>query len=147
MKTLIKKFFANEVLSYLFFGGLATLVYLILRTSFFYVTQEAVLSTAIANILTILFAFITNDLFVFRQNSPGRWQRLIKFFMARLGTFLLDIGLTFIFVTQYPGIIGQFVNNNLSLVDGIVALTSQVLIIILNYVISKLFVFTSQNHP
>ncbi|MHB9782437.1 GtrA family protein [Streptococcus sp. 10F2] len=143
MKTLIKNFFANEVLSYLFFGGLATLVYLILRTSFFYVTQEAVLSTAIANILTILFAFITNDLFVFKQNSPGRWQRLIKFFMARLGTFLLDIGLTFIFVTQYPGIIGQFVNNNLNLVDGIVALTSQVLIIILNYVISKLFVFTN----
>lgn len=143
MKTLIKKFFANEVLSYLFFGGLATLVYLILRTSFFYVTQEAILSTAIANILTILFAFITNDLFVFKQNSLGRWQRLIKFFMARLGTFLLDIGLTFIFVTQYPGIIGQFVNNNLNLVDGIVALTSQVLIIILNYVISKLFVFTN----
>lgn len=147
MKTLIKKFFANEVLSYLFFGGLATLVYLILRTSFFYVTQEALLSTAIANILTILFAFITNDLFVFKQISPGRWQRLIKFFMARLGTFLLDIGLTFVFVTQYPGIIGQFVNNNLNLVDAIVALTSQVLIIILNYVISKLFIFTSQNHP
>lgn len=147
MKTLIKKFFANEVLSYLFFGGLATLVYLILRTSFFYVTQEALLSTAIANILTILFAFITNDLFVFKQNSPGRWQRLIKFFIARLGTFLLDIGLTFVFVTQYPGIIGQFVNNNLNLVDAIVALTSQVLIIILNYVISKLFIFTSQNHP
>lgn len=143
MKTLIKKFFANEVLSYLFFGGLATLVYLILRTSFFYVTQEALLSTAIANILTILFAFITNDLFVFKQNSPGRWQRLIKFFMARLGTFLLDIGLTFVFVTQYPGIIGQFVNNNLNLVDAIVALTSQVLIIILNYVISKLFIFTN----
>lgn len=143
MKTLIKNFFANEVLSYLFFGGLATLVYLILRTSFFYVTQEALLSTAIANILTILFAFITNDLFVFKQNSPGRWQRLIKFFMARLGTFLLDIGLTFVFVTQYPGIIGQFVNNNLNLVDAIVALTSQVLIIILNYVISKLFIFTN----
>lgn len=143
MKTLIKKFFDNEVLSYLFFGVLATLIYLLLRTAFFYLTQAALFSTATANILTILFAFITNDLFVFKQTSPGRWQRLVKFFMARLGTFLLDIGLTFIFVTQFPGIIGQFVDHDLQLVNAIVALVSQVLIIVLNYVISKLFVFTN----
>lgn len=144
MKTLIQKFFNNEVLSYLFFGVLATVVYLVFRTLFFYLTQDAVISTATANILAILFAFITNELFVFKQKSPGRWERLVKFFMARLSTFLLDIGLSFIFVTQFPEIIGQFVNHNLQVVNAIVALTSQVLIIVLNYLISKLFVFTNK---
>ncbi|MBF0699132.1 GtrA family protein [Streptococcus danieliae] len=143
MKTLIQKFFNNEVLSYLFFGVLATLVYLVFRTLFFYLTQDAVISTATANILAILFAFITNELFVFKQKSPGRWERLVKFFMARLSTFLLDIGLSYLFVTQFPEIIGQFVNHNLQAVNAIVALTSQVLIIVLNYLISKLFVFTN----
>ncbi|MCU0082732.1 GtrA family protein [Streptococcus danieliae] len=143
MKTLIQKFFNNEVLSYLFFGVLATLVYLVFRTLFFYLTQDAVVSAATANILAILFAFITNDLFVFKQKSPGRWERLVKFFMARLSTFLLDIGLSYLFVTQFPEIIGQFVNHNLQAVNAIVALTSQVLIIVLNYLISKLFVFTN----
>ncbi|MVX59192.1 GtrA family protein [Streptococcus danieliae] len=143
MKTLIQKFFNNEVLSYLFFGVLATVIYLVFRTLFFYLTQDAVVSAATANILAILFAFITNDLFVFKQKSPGRWERLVKFFMARLSTFLLDIGLSYLFVTQFPEIIGQFVNHNLQAVNAIVALTSQVLIIVLNYLISKLFVFTN----
>lgn len=143
MKTLIQKFFNNEVLSYLFFGVLATIVYLVFRTLFFYLTQDAVVSAATANILAILFAFITNDLFVFKQKSPGRWERLVKFFMARLSTFLLDIGLSYLFVTQFPEIIGQFVDHNLQAVNAIVALTSQVLIIVLNYLISKLFVFTN----
>lgn len=143
MKTLIQKFFNNEVLSYLFFGVLATLVYLVFRTLFFYLTQDAVISTATANILAILFAFITNELFVFKQKSPCRWERLVKFFMARLSTFLLDIGLSYLFVTQFPEIIGQFVNHNLQAVNAVVALTSQVLIIVLNYLISKLFVFTN----
>ena len=143
MKTLIQKIFNNEVLSYLFFGVLATLVYLVFRTLFFYLTQDAVVSAATANILAILFAFITNDLFVFKQKSPGRWERLVKFFMARLSTFLLDIGLSYLFVTQFPEIIGQFVNHNLQAVNAIVALISQVLIIVLNYLISKLFVFTN----
>ncbi|MBF8970658.1 MULTISPECIES: GtrA family protein [unclassified Streptococcus] len=144
MKALLKKFFNNEVLSYLFFGVLATVVYLILRTSFFYLTQAAVLSTAVANILTILFAFITNDLFVFQQAKDGRWQRLVKFFMARLGTLVLDIALSYFFVTLFPGIIGQFVNQDLQAVNAIVALFSQVFIIVLNYVLSKLFVFTNK---
>ncbi|MBG9367886.1 GtrA family protein [Streptococcus sp. NLN64] len=144
MKALLKKFFNNEVLSYLFFGVLATVVYLILRTSFFYLTQAAVLSTAVANILTILFAFITNDLFVFQQAKDGRWQRLVKFFMARLGTLILDIALSYFFVTLFPGIIGQFVNQDLQAVNAIVALFSQVFIIVLNYVLSKLFVFTNK---
>ncbi|WP_303976436.1 GtrA family protein [Streptococcus danieliae] len=143
MKTLIQKFFNNEVLSYLFFGVLATVIYLVFRTLFFYLTQDAVVSAATANILAILFAFITNDLFVFKQKSPGRWERLVKFFMARLSTFLLDIGLSYLFVTQFPEIIGQFVNHNLQAVNAIVALISQVLIIVLNYLISKLFVFTN----
>ncbi|HEM3540252.1 TPA: GtrA family protein, partial [Streptococcus suis] len=44
-------------------------------------------------------------------------------------------------VQAYPQLIGQFVNHDLTLVNAISTLFSQVLVIVLNYVLSKLFVF------
>jgi putative flippase GtrA len=52
--------------------------------------------------------------------------------------------LAFLLVQAFPGIIGQFVNNDRSLVNAIATLFSQVLVIVLNYVLSKLFVFNSK---
>ena len=57
----------------------------------------------------------------------------MKFILARLFTFGLDLVLTFVFVTRFPEIIGQFVNNNLDLVNGIETLLAQITIIMLNY--------------
>ena len=87
---------------------------------------------------------ITNDRIVFRQESRGWEKRLLKFVSARLVTMVLDMLLAFLLVQSFPGIIGQFVNNDLSLVNAIATLFSQVLVIVLNYVLSKLFVFNSK---
>ena len=65
----------------------------------------------------------------------------MKFTLARLSTFILDMFLTFFFVTQFPNIIGQFVNNNIDKVNSIETVLAQLLIIILNYIFSKIFVF------
>ena len=65
----------------------------------------------------------------------------MKFTLARLFTFGLDLVLTFVFVTRFPEIIGQFVNNNLDLVNGIETLLAQISIIMLNYFFSKLYIF------
>ena len=59
MKTLIKKFFDNEVLSYLFFGAAATLVYMTTRLLIFALTGQTLFATITANITAVLFAFIT----------------------------------------------------------------------------------------
>lgn len=146
MKTLIKKFFDNEVLSYLFFGAAATLVYMTTRLLIFALTGQTLFATITANITAVLFAFITNDTIVFKQQRKGWQKRLFKFALARSGTLLLDIILAKLLVDTYPNIIGQFVNNNRNLINSIESLFSQVLIIVLNYVFSKLFIFENKKN-
>mgnify|MGYP000880455206 FL=1 len=141
MKNQIKAFFDNEILSYLFFGGATTLVSILSRLAIYRISHQEVLATILANIIAILFAFITNDAFVFKQERRNWPTRLAKFFLARLSTLGLDVLLTYIFVTSYPDIIGQFVNDQLDQVNAIETLIAQVLIIILNYIFSKVYVF------
>ena len=144
MKSLVKKFFDNEILSYLFFGLATTIVSVVSRMLCYEVTGNEILATIIGDVLGILFAFVTNDTIVFKQKRQGRSVRLVKFFTARLATMGLNLLLTFIFVTSFPQIIGQFVNNNIKMVNTIETFIAQVLIIILNYVFSKIFVFKNK---
>ncbi|EGR92836.1 MULTISPECIES: GtrA family protein [Streptococcus] len=141
MKNQIKAFFDNEILSYLFFGGATTLISILSRLLIYHIGHQEILATALANIIGILFAFITNDTIVFKQKRKNWPTRLAKFFLARLSTLGLDVLLTYIFVTSYPDIIGQFVNEQLDQVNTIETLIAQVLIIILNYIFSKVYVF------
>ena len=145
MKNQIKAFFDNELLSYLFFGGATTLVSILSRLVIYRIGHQEILATILANIIGILFAFITNDTVVFKQERKNWPIRLVKFFLARLSTLGLDVLLTYIFVTSYPDIIGQFVNDQLDQVNAIETLIAQVLIIILNYIFSKVYVFYKWN--
>ena len=141
MKKLIRAFFDNEILSYLFFGGATTLISIVSRLLIYHISHQEILATALANLIGILFAFLTNDTIVFKQERRNWPTRLAKFFLARLSTLGLDLLLTYIFVTSYPDIIGRFVNNQLDQVNAIETLIAQVLIIILNYIFSKIYVF------
>ncbi|MGS4809946.1 GtrA family protein [Streptococcus sp. Z554] len=144
MKRYIKKFFDNEILSYLFFGVATTVVSVGTRMIIFYLTQQELTATALGNITGILFAFFTNDTIVFKQKRENWFERLLKFSGARLFTFLLDMGLTYIFVTKFPHIIGQFVGDDINIINTIEIGIAQVTIVVLNYLFSKLFVF--KNH-
>lgn len=87
LKAFIKKYY--EGLAYLFFGGLATLLNLVLFAVF-----QAVLGTGFAtgignvldNIICILFAYWTNRTFVFRSKTAARllWQSLASLWPAVL---------------------------------------------------------------
>ena len=141
MKKRIQSLFENELLAYLFFGIATTLVSILSRLFIYQLTHKELLATGLANSIGILFAFFTNDRLVFKQVRQNWPSRLVKFTLARLSTFLLDMFLTFFFVTQFPNIIGQFVNNNIDKVNSIETVISQFLIIILNYIFSKVFIF------
>ena len=141
MKKRIQSLFVNELLAYLFFGIATSLVSILSRLVIYQLAHRELLATALANIIGILFAFITNDRLVFKQDRENWSIRLVKFTIARLSTFLLDLFLTFLFVTQFPNIIGQFVNNNINRVNRIETIIAQFLIIILNYIFSKVFIF------
>ena len=137
MKICIQKFLNNEILAYLFFGLATTLVSILSRLVIYQLTHKELLATGLANSI----AFITNDTIVFKQTRKNRLIRLVKFSLARLSTFLLDLLFTFLFVTQFPHIIGQFVNENLDKINAIETIIAQLLIIILNYILSKVYVF------
>lgn len=141
MKKPIQKFFNNEILAYLFFGLATTLVSILSRLVIYQLSHQELLATALANSIGILFAFITNDTIVFKQARQNWPRRLVKFSLARLSTFLLDLFLTFLFVTHFPHIIGQFVNENIDKVNAIETIIAQILIIIINYILSKVYIF------
>ena len=141
MKKRIQSLFMNELLAYLFFGLATTLVSILSRLVIYQLTHKELLATALANSIGILFAFITNDTIVFKQARKNRIIRLVKFSLARLSTFLLDLLFTFLFVTQFPHIIGQFVNESLDKINAIETVLAQISIIILNYILSKVYVF------
>ena len=145
MKKYITHFFENEILSYLFFGVATTVVAVLTRMLCYAYTSNELLATALGNIAGILFAFVTNDTIVFKQERKNWFSRFIKFVIARISTFLLDMGLTLIFVTTFPNIIGQFVHHDMKFINTIETLFAQIVIIVLNYVFSKIFVFKNKS--
>ena len=135
-KTRINNILLSETIKYLFFGVLATIVYFITRTITYLIFDSAIFSSVIASIISILFAFFTNDIFVFNQSSQKRIKRLIKFFIARLFTLLLDMFFAWFLVDKYPNILGVLVKHNIQIVNILESFISQFFIIVLNYIIS-----------
>ena len=133
IKKLWKKFVTRETVSYVIVGLLTTAVNLV---SFDIICNKWGVNHLIANViawvLAVTFAYITNNLIVFRSGiaeTTKELQKIIKFFSARLVTLgLEEVGLL-IFVTWL-----HFPNMIVKLVLG-------VLVIIVNYILSKLFIF------
>ena len=89
MKKKLKVLFDNEIFSYLFFGVSTTLVSILARLLLYQLTHQELLATALANMIGILFAFITNDTIVFKQVRKNWYLRLIKFFyFLKINTLL-----------------------------------------------------------
>lgn len=92
-------------------------------------------SDIIAWVVGVAFAFITNKLYVFGSKSMDMktlFPELAKFVAARLATGVLDVIIMFIGVDVMHG------------PDVILKVASNVIVIILNYVLSKLVVFKKQ---
>ena len=134
---LIQKY--KELVMYFIFGVATTLVNwvaysLLVRTDVISMT----VSNAIAWFVAVVFAFVTNKIFVFERrtwNPVEVWKEVVKFFGARMATGVLEIvGLPFLY---YLG-----VKQSLFGVEGFVAkIFVSVIVMILNYVFSKIFVF------
>lgn len=123
----------RQVLMYLFFGVCTTLVNIVIyRLCTQGMRLSITVSTIIAWILSVLFAYVTNRKWVFESNSAGLpeiMKELVSFFAARLSTGLLDLAIMYVFAEK------------MLLNDMAVKIVSNVIVIILNYVLSKLIVF------
>lgn len=131
IRELLKKY--RELISYLVFGVLTTLVnyvsYLLFAPLFLSTTT---IPTAIAWVLSVIFAYVTNRIFVFRSEAKGAaalLREILSFFGARLLSGVLDLGIMWVFA------------DKLGLNDKLVKLASNVFVVIFNYVASKLVIF------
>lgn len=137
IKNLYKKY--EEIINYLIVGGLTTVVslvtYFICVHTFLDATQPFELQVAniISWIFAVIFAYITNRIFVFKSKSKNYIKEIVSFFGSRVLTLVMDMGIMFIFVTILNGS------------DTIGKLISQVVITIANYIFSKLFVFKKKD--
>ena len=131
IKELYNKY--KEILMYLIFGVLTTVVNIV---SYFLLARilhiDTVVSTVIALILSILFAYITNKIFVFESKTNTAKELLkeiISFFGCRAFTGVLDVAFMYITVDIF------------NLNDMIMKIISNIVVIIVNYVFSKLIIF------
>ena len=133
MNRRIDKQFLIHIGSYLFWGVATTavnvLVYYLLRT---YTLASVTIATLVAWFLSVLFAFITNRAFVFHAQKGPFTKQLMLFYGSRIFSGVVDVLLMALLVTlwQLPELLCKLG------VNGIV--------IVLNYVMSLLFVFKSK---
>lgn len=122
-----------DVLMYLIFGALTTAVnYLVYLPLYNVANCSAAFSNAVAWIFAVAFAFLTNKPFVFKSHD---WSlrtlmpELTKFIGCRIGSGLLETVLIFILVDVF------LLNGN------VVKLILSIMVVVLNYIASKLLVF------
>lgn len=135
IKELIKKVCTKEVILYIIFGVLTTIVSLVtyyICVATFLNAENAIqlqIANVIAWIVSVAFAYITNRKFVFEVTNTNKFREATKFVTSRIATLLMDMLIMFLGVTI------------LKLNNEIIKLLSQVIVIVANYVFSKIFVF------
>lgn len=132
---LFKKY--KEIIMYLIFGVLTTLVSLVCYSLFVELLHFSItVSSVFSWIIAVSFAFVTNKLFVFESKKKATVLReAIPFFIGRGVTGLIDM-----FLPELLWNLG--LRAELFGVKGLLAkLIVNVIVIILNYIFSKLFVF------
>lgn len=129
----------KEIINYLIFGVLTTVVSLVTKYLLLFTILDAKnsvqlqISVIISWIVACAFAYVTNRIWVFESKSKKIILEMFKFFSSRLATLGMEMLIMFIFVT----LLG--LNTDMWVV--IWTLVAQVVIVIMNYVLSKLVVF------
>lgn len=120
----------RELILYVVFGAFTFFVNLI--SYFFFANMLGInylVSNAIAWFLSVLFAYITNRIWVFESKSPNILKEMSLFFGGRIFSGVVDMLLMYTFI-------------DLLVLDSTISkIIVQIIVIILNYIFSKLIVF------
>ncbi len=126
----------KEVIMYLVFGGLTTLINIVVYAVCARVIGMNTLpANATALTVSILFAYITNKLFVFESKTDTMkevFREFFSFIVCRLGTGALDMLFMFVSVDVF------------GFYDVVMKILSNIIVVILNYVFSKLVIFAKK---
>ncbi len=128
----------REIVNYLVVGVLTTIVALAVYyiCVFTFLDPQNPLQLQAANVISwiagVNFAYVTNRKYVFESKDPHILKEMVSFYAARLVTLGMDMGTMFLMVTV-AGINDKFAK-----------LVAQFLVIVFNYIFSKLLVFRGQ---
>lgn len=130
IKELILKY--REMIAYLFFGGCTTLVNIVsYYVSYDVLNISNVNSTVIAWIISVLFAYVTNRAYVFKSTAKGKAiiLEMLSFFACRIITGVLDVVIMYVTVDllKWNALLWKILSN--------------VVIVVTNYIFSKIFIF------
>ena len=139
LNKIIKKLLSREVIVYIIFGVLTTLVNFVA----FYLFNDLMKihyfwANAMAWLAAVIFAFVTNKLWVFQSKS---WAGNVL--LPELGKFLSSRVATGVFeMVAVPALVALGLNQTILGIEGMVSkVLVSVVVVILNYILSKLFVF------
>ena len=137
---LYKKY--EEIINYLIIGILTTVVNLAVKYALLFTVLNASdatqlqIAVVISWVVACIFAYITNRKIVFKSKSKKILKEFTAFVSARLFTLFLEMLIMFVFVTLLK------LNSNLWVV--IWSLVAQIVVIVVNYVLSKLVIFKKE---
>ncbi|WP_348688282.1 GtrA family protein [uncultured Dubosiella sp.] len=120
----------KEIINYLIFGVLTTVVNIVvfaLCAEVFHI--QYLIANVLAWIMSVIFAYVTNRKYVFESKSEDIGKEVTKFFSSRLSTLALDMIVMWLLV------------DILTASNLIAKVLANILVIIANYILSKVFVF------
>lgn len=128
----------KELINYLIFGVLTTVVSLVTYYLLVFTILDAnnPIELQIANIISwitcVTFAYITNKKYVFAPTNKSLIREILEFYASRIASLFIDMGFMFLFVSV------------LKFNDTVIKMIGQVVIITINYILSKLIVFKKE---
>lgn len=137
----MKKFYLDhrEIIDYIIVGILTTIVSLLVKNGLLLIVldpKKAIdvqIAVVISWIIAVAFAYVTNRIFVFKSKSKEYLKEITSFVGGRVFTLLLDMLIMWFICT--------FLDLNTKIWVFIASMISQVVVTVLNYIISKIFVF------
>ena len=126
----MNKKITREIVLYVIFGCITTLVNILSYNLFYYpLSFSNILSTILSWVISVIVAYFTNKKMVFGIKEKGDLSKIANFFALRGATGVLDL------IIMYVGV-------DLLLLSGFcVKIFSNVVVIVLNYIFSKLYIF------
>lgn len=141
-KKYIEKLINIEVILYLFFGVIATILNIVL---FYLFVIEWKMSTSLGNILDtiicVLFQYFTNRIWVFKSSNKGKIaiKEFFQFIIARSITAIID---QIFIVIGVDIVVVKFISSSQQSIFSIgIKILSNIIVVILNYIFSKYFIF------
>jgi len=128
VKKVLDKLLNKEVILYLFFGGVTTVANIITFKVLRIASLSLFISNSIAWIVAVLIAYFTNRKYVFDSKNDSK-KEFTSFIFFRILTLIIDMILMYLFVSLFK-------------IDDLISkIIVNVVVIILNYVFSKLIIF------